>query len=1675
MADQRNRPVPKQRSAHLGATGSGDFSTLDLYGSGQDVQRTPRIPPDFSSGQSGLPSCVQLKKINVSAEQKSKDGTLPQLLFFLDEACKKYSNDEDKSKLANLCIQAASSPNRKYRLLEYFQLLEDNKDDIDLLPAALSILEKYAVNLLREDKPPQWKVLKYNISIIQNMVLPVNGALNVLKKMGYTQETENALSFPPDVDEPNIQTILVLTADLCVARHETDALMKNNHPFLIFDKSGTACQGEALFNAGYCGVCSEQNLARNCEECDMQFCLQCDERWHCHKLRRDHIRTPLPPTRNKTIEEKRFRPVPVPRQRKGQKMEDQSLLQGVRNEGNNPAESYNYSVGWGSKHTPQRSPGNITSTSNMASPTMAPGNMMSPTMSPGNMMSPTMSPGNMMSPTMSPGNMTSSTMSPGNMMSPRMSPGNMMSPTMSPGNMMSPTMSPGNMTSPRMSPGNMMSPTMSSGNMTSSTMSPGNMTSPRMSSGNQGINLNPSQQRLSDKYGAFAPGNPHSVYNQGFNQPGSEPRDYNQSENMDQNEAKTLRRVLSCPNCSFLFHNEYEKRCPSCKVQLDTLLGDSEKQVLLKDLAKSSELATRTLPDPPRAPGLATRVNEANEEMYEDIDEMLEWVCEHCTCRNPLSTKVCQVCCKTPADLKKFPNLVEKSTPPQSKPAPPSYPPAKQMTPPAAYGSQTNPGRQQDHRAVYMTPKDHPLDGGVFVSRNDSNAPPLPAKKQPSDDSAPGGRVRDAQKNREQEISEKKKAAAFDEEKQEFHRQGLISEKETLTIDSQDQLHRIVEERKRSGYYGQAEYPRTSAADDLNDEQLRQLMQSGVLTEQDLINNGLVNKTKVVPSNSRDTMTRQNQFSNPLYENPRANERFYEHENDLSLSEDQLQKLLREGGFLEESHHPGIYQDPTKIVIQGTIHLSSSIKLVLEARSLMKNEIFWLKQVYHHPPRNKYTMFQGMNPPVIILMIFQMMAEFHLLSDQGTKGQNYDRFKNKTFQNYNVIRDAPVVHGLYDKRSSKGMYSMPVKSGSKDNFSSYLNSQTPLETISSRNIDEQSKLYVEWIKEAEKHGFTPEELNLANHLNWQDPKKRNPVQWLKDEWSDRVAEVIGKVTERTSNENDCIGNLSTDEAKQALLENHGSVESACKSCIESRREKLAKMGQTSFFTRVDCLNALDRNDGNLEKALLELENQALEPIRQRVLRLQDLGRRNSRLSEACEKIIRNKNVSFERRVRIVYTEKNMKSWGRAETAVRLVDFGDYDVEDCIEAAEASGDMERSLAYLQQDCPICVEQKPMGQMITFLNCQDKICKDCVTEYLKGLIKEKQIHQITCPVCSLPDLSDEATAADYFNNLDIMIRQLVDPETHDIFQKKLRDRALRKEENFRWCAHCSYGFINELPNVNKMQCPNCQQYTCFTCKKQWEDQHEGITCQEFARWKEENDEEYQMAGLAGHLARNGIDCPGCKFRYDLARGGCMHFKCNQCGHEFCSGCYNPFKRERCTVIPNCTVKGMHAHHPRSCLFYLRDWEIQTLQELLQENGVDYKAEARRLNVQDGDENAGAVEAAQICNVMLQLETGEDHPCERLCQPDHDGLCEKHYKEYLVDLINKNGVDPVDKMDARELEAIFRRAGVVVEAQQQGEADENYQQRLLQGIKQRIPLPGAPVLPYPAPEAQGGDDEE
>lgn len=78
----------------------------------------------------------------------------------------------------------------------------------------------------------------------------------------------------------------------------------------------------------------------------------------------------------------------------------------------------------------------------------------------------------------------------------------------------------------------------------------------------------------------------------------------------------------------------------------------------------------------------------------------------------------------------------------------------------------------------------------------------------------------------------------------------------------------------------------------------------------------------------------------------------------------------------------------------------------------------------------------------------------------------------------------------------------------------------------------------------------------------------------------------------------------------------------------------------------------------------------------------------------------------------------------------------------------------------------------------------------------------------------------------------------------------------------------------------------------------------------------------------------------FNFLFYSGGCMHFTCTQCKYEFCYGCNKPFKMgAKCGLSDYCSKLGLHSHHPRNCLFYLRDKEPEELQTLLRVRETSY----------------------------------------------------------------------------------------------------------------------------------------
>ncbi|XP_071858243.1 linear Ubiquitin E3 ligase [Bombus fervidus] len=389
----------------------------------------------------------------------------------------------------------------------------------------------------------------------------------------------------------------------------------------------------------------------------------------------------------------------------------------------------------------------------------------------------------------------------------------------------------------------------------------------------------------------------------------------------------------------------------------------------------------------------------------------------------------------------------------------------------------------------------------------------------------------------------------------------------------------------------------------------------------------------------------------------------------------------------------------------------------------------------------------------------------------------------------------------------------------------------------------------------------------------------------------------------------------------------------------------------------------------------------------------------------------------ERIARRLLAEGKASNYDEAEVAASLLALKFGDVE-ALHAAKECSSVESALAFLQQECELCTGRFAMSQIVSMLKCVHRCCNECAKNYFTIQISDRNITDAVCPFCKEPNLKDanEDEVLEYFSNLDIQLKTLLDPPIHELFQRKLRDRTLMQDPNFKWCIQCSSGFYAD-PDQKRLICPDCRSVTCALCRRPWEKQHEGITCEQFAAWKDENDPDNQAAGLAKHLADNGIDCPKCKFRYSLSRGGCMHFTCSQCKYEFCCGCGKAFMMgAKCTVSQYCAKLGLHAHHPRNCLFYLRDKEPMQLQQLLRDNGIEYDTEGP----------AGE----RKCKVQLQKETPTgvvDAVCNSDVVVGHAGLCRIHYIEYLVRKIRETQLEPLPLLNVDDLETCVKRAGI------------------------------------------------
>ncbi|XP_076602036.1 E3 ubiquitin-protein ligase RNF31 isoform X1 [Chaetodon auriga] len=616
-----------------------------------------------------------------------------------------------------------------------------------------------------------------------------------------------------------------------------------------------------------------------------------------------------------------------------------------------------------------------------------------------------------------------------------------------------------------------------------------------------------------------------------------------------------------------------------------------------------------------------------------------------------------------------------------------------------------------------------------------------------------------------------------------------------------------------------------------------------------------------------------------------------------------------------------------------------------------------------------------------------------------------------------------------------------------------------LDSWRQKQMKEEGLKLIQLIRDGEKKGVSPEEVYTSMRVARDSTIL--PCKWLKTELPlllDQIRMLVAtssqkSVSEKTTTqhtssscevpaddlgkqvdpvETDSVIQLSRAEAKQAWLTAGGDTERAARQALRDRLAKVEELCALGFSDETRCHEVLRQSGGEVRGALTLLQRPLLEFFHKHMW------------SDKPEPPVDIHHPDKQRICRRLLAVYNLPSWGRCELALSLLleHSAPYSLEDVVQAVRESHDRDFIKRVLAKECPICLSVFPHSKMQSLTSCQCSVCCGCFQQHFTIAVRDKHIRDMVCPVCWEPDINDPEHLNSYFSTLDIQLRECLESEVYELFHKKLTEQALIKDPKFLWCCHCSYGFIYDGDQL-KVTCFQCCNSFCAQCKKPWESQHAGLSCEQFQSWKRENDPEYQRQGLAGYLRDNGITCPNCRFQYALSKGGCMHFCCSQCRYQFCSGCNNPFHTT--CAVDECSVSGLHAHHPRDCLFYLRDWEPSRLQALLQTNGVAFNSEPPP-GTQTG-----------LCGVIEQKDEGGQQPdsaCGAQTQPGHAGLCEKHYREYLVSLINCHSIDPAPLYSSNELLLACKRYKVE-DTRRDREDGFTYYSRLLKKLIVEVPL--------------------
>ncbi|XP_031730766.1 E3 ubiquitin-protein ligase RNF31-like isoform X4 [Anarrhichthys ocellatus] len=431
-----------------------------------------------------------------------------------------------------------------------------------------------------------------------------------------------------------------------------------------------------------------------------------------------------------------------------------------------------------------------------------------------------------------------------------------------------------------------------------------------------------------------------------------------------------------------------------------------------------------------------------------------------------------------------------------------------------------------------------------------------------------------------------------------------------------------------------------------------------------------------------------------------------------------------------------------------------------------------------------------------------------------------------------------------------------------------------LDSWRQRLMKEEGLKLIQLIRDGEKKGVSPEEVYTSRTVA--GDSSILPCKWLKTELPlllDLIRTSVAtsplqsvcdqNTAERTSRSCEApaedagkeaepvnVVQLSRAEAKQAWLTAGGDTERAASQALRDRLAKVKELCALGFSDEARCHEVLRQSGGEVRGALALLQRPLLEPFHKHIW------------SDKPEPPVDIHHPDKQRICRRLLAVYDLPSWGRCELALSLLleHSAPYSLEDVVQAVRESHDREFIKRVLAKDCPICLSIFPHSKMQSLTSCQCSVCCDCFQQHFTIAVRDKHIRDMVCPVCWEPDINDPEHLNSYFSTLDIQLRECLEPEVYELFHKKLTEQALIKDPKFLWCCHCSYGFIYDGDQL-KVTCFQCRNSFCAQCKKPWESQHTGLSCEQYQSWKRENDPQYQRQGLAGYLRDNGINvCSG-----------------------------------------------------------------------------------------------------------------------------------------------------------------------------------------------------------------------